>query len=54
MRDELDGKIIKVFVALRPIMYNCIIYGGCVSKKAKFTEKCVIETGIKFEDYKPF
>ena len=50
MKDELDGKIMKEFVARRPKMYSYITDDDCVYSKAKGTEKCVVKREIKFED----
>ena len=46
MKDELGGKILTGFVALRPKMDD-----GWSDKKAKGT-KCVIKRRLKFNDYK--
>lgn len=35
MREELVGKIMKEFVALRPNMYSYIIDNGCIEKVHK-------------------
>ena len=52
MKDELGGKIIKEFVALRPKTYSYVTDDFEEDKKAKGTKKCVIKTELKFNDYK--
>ena len=52
MKDELGGKIITEFVALRPKTYSFLTDDGKEDKKAKGTKKCVIKKMIKFSDYK--
>ena len=52
MKDELGGKIIKEFVALRPKTYSYLTDDCEEDKKAKGTKKCVIKRVIKFNDYK--
>ena len=52
MKDELGGKIITVFVTLRPKTYSFLTDDGKEDKKAKLTKKCVIKKMIKFNDYK--
>ena len=52
MKDELGGKIITVFVTLRPKTYSYFTDDGKEDKKAKGTKKCVIKKMIKFNDYK--
>ena len=52
MKDELRGKIMTKFVALRPKTYSYLIDDGESDKKAKGTEKCVIKRVLKFNDYK--
>ena len=52
MKDELGGKIITEFVALRPKTYSFLTDDGNEDKKAKGTKKCVIKNMIKFNDYK--
>ena len=47
MKDELGGRVITEFVALRPKTDDCK-----EDKKAKGTKKCVIKRMIKFDDYK--
>ena len=60
MKDELGGKIIIEFVALRPKTYSYLTDDDTVHKKAKGTkkkkkkrkEKCVITRSLRFNDYK--
>ena len=52
MKDELGGKIITEFVALRPKTYSYSTDDGKEDKKAKGTKKCIIKRMIKFNDYK--
>ena len=52
MKDELGGKIITEFVALRPKTYSYLTDYYKEDKKAKGTKKCVIKRMIKFNDYK--
>ena len=52
MKDELGGKIITEFVALRPKTYLCLTDDCKEDKKAKGKKKCVIKRMIKFDDYK--
>ena len=47
MKDELGGKIMTEFVALRPKTYAYLIDDSEV-KKAKGAKKCVIEIVLKF------
>ena len=51
MNDELGGKIITEFVALRPKTYSNLMDDGNSDKKAKATEKCVIKRLFKFNDH---
>ena len=51
MKDELGGKIITEFVALRPKMYAYKIFNGKEEKKAKATKKCIVKKQITFKDY---
>ena len=55
MKDELRGKIITEFVALRPKTY-AYLADDCKedkkTKKAKGTKKCLTERVLKFNDYK--
>ena len=52
MKDELGGKIMTEFVALRPKTYSYLTDDCKEDKKAKGTKKCVIKRGLKFNDYK--
>ena len=52
MKDELGGKIMTVFVALRPKTYSYLMDDGNSDKKAKETKKCVIKRRLKFNGYK--
>ena len=52
MKDELGGKVITEFVALRPKTYSYLTDDCKEDKKAKGTKKCVIKRVIKFDDYK--
>ena len=52
MKDELGGRIIREFVALRPKTYSYLTDDFKEDKKAKGTKKCVIKRMIKFDDYK--
>ena len=52
MKDELGGKIMAEFVALRPKTYSYLMDDGGNDKKAKGTKKCVIKRRLKFNDYK--
>ena len=52
MKDELGGRIIKEFVALRPKTYSYLTDDCKEDKKSKGTKKCVIKRMIKFNDYK--
>ena len=48
MKDELGGKIIKEFVALRPKTYSYFTDDCKEDKKAKGTKKCMIKRELKF------
>ena len=52
MKDELGGKIMTEFVALRPKTYSHLTDDCEEDKKAKITKKCVITRRLKFSDYK--
>ena len=51
MKDELEGRIITEFVALRPKTYSYLTDDCKEDKKAKGTKKCVIKRMIKSNDY---
>ena len=52
MKDELGGRVISKFVALRPKTYSYLTDDCKEDKKVKGTKKCVIKRIIKFNDYK--
>ena len=53
MKDELGGKIMREFVALREKMYAYRkIYKEVEEKRCKSTKKCVVSEGLTFDDYK--
>ena len=52
MKDELGGKIMKEFVALRPKLYSYKKQDGSEDKKCKGIKKCVVKKTFTFEDYK--
>ena len=52
MKDELFGKIMTDFVALRAKTYSYLDYDGKEEQKARGTKKCDVTRKIKFSDYK--
>ena len=53
MKDELGGKIMTEFVALRAKTYAYRKIGKEVEgKRCKGTKKCVVSEGLTFDDYK--
>ena len=52
MKDELGGRIITEFAALRPKIYSYLTDDCKEDKKAKRTKKSVIKRMLKFDDYK--
>ena len=54
MKDELGGRVITEFVALRPKTYSYLADDCKEDKKAIGTKKCVTKRMIKFNDYKNF
>ena len=54
IKDELDGRIIKEVVTLRPKMYSYLTDDDHVGKKAKSTKKCVLKQEMKLEDRNVF
>lgn len=51
MKDELCGRILKYFIALRPKMFSYMTDDSCAEKKGKGGKNCVIKREVKFEDY---
>ena len=51
-KDELGGKIMKEFVALRAKTYAYLMDNDGEEKKAKGTKTCVIKRELMFENYK--
>ena len=52
MKDELGGKIMTEFVALRPKTYSYLTDDCEEDKKSKGKKKCVAKRRLKFNDYK--
>ena len=52
MKDELGGKIMTEFAALRPKTYSYLLDDDGSDKKAKGTKKCVLKRRLKLNDYK--
>ena len=52
IKDELGGKIMTEFVALRPKLYSYRKLDGLEDKKCKGIKKCVVKKTLTFEDYK--
>ena len=52
IKDELGGKIMTEFAALRPKTYSYLIDDGNSDKKTNGIKKCVIKRRLKFNDYK--
>ena len=51
-KDELGGKIMKEFCALRAKTYAYLLDGDNEMKKAKGTKKCIIKCRLMFENYR--
>ena len=51
-KDELDGKILTEFCALRAKAYAYLMEDSSEYKKAKGTKKCIIKRELMFENYK--
>ena len=52
MKNELGGKIMTEFMALRPKLYSCKKLNGSEDKKCKGIKKCIVKKTLTFEDYK--
>ena len=52
MKDELGGKIMTEFVALRPELYACRKLDGAEDMKCKGIKKYVVKKNLDFDDYK--
>ena len=52
MKDELGGKIMTDFMALRPKLYSYKKLDGLEDKKCKRIKKCIVKKTLTFEDYK--
>ena len=52
MKDELGGKIMTQFVALRPKLYAYKKLDGEEDKRCKGIKKCVVQKTLGFDDYK--
>ena len=52
MKDELGGKIMTEFMALRPKLYSYKVLDGLEDKRYKGIKKCVVKKTLTFEDYK--
>ena len=50
MKDELEGKIMTEFVALRPKTNSYLMDDGWSDENAKGTKNCVIKRKLKFND----
>ena len=51
-KDELVGKIMKEFCALRAKTYSYLMEDNSEMKKAKRVKRCVIKRRLMFENYK--
>ena len=51
-KDELEGRIMKEFCALRAKTYSYLMDDNSEIKKSKGTKKCVIKPELMFENYK--
>ena len=52
MKDELGGKIMTEFTALRAKMYAYRKLDGVEGKKCKGIKKCVVKKTLDVDDYK--
>ena len=51
MKDELGGKVMTEFMALRPKLYGYRKLGNEEDKKCKEIKKCIVKQTIGFDDY---
>ena len=51
MKDELGGKTMAEFAALRPKIYSYLMEDVNSDKKAKGTKKCITKRALKFREY---
>ena len=51
-KDELGGKIMKEFCAVRAKTYTYLMYDDSEKKKAKGIKRCIIKRRLMFENYK--
>ena len=54
MKDELGGRIMTEFVALRPKLHTYKTLGGSGDKKCKGVKKCIVKKTLDFEDCKQY
>ena len=54
MKDELGGKIMIEFVALRPKLYAYRKLDDKEDKRCKGIKKCVVKKTLDFDDYKRY
>ena len=52
LKDELKGKIMTEFIALRAKTYAYLLDNDSEHKKAKGTKKCIIKRELTFKNYK--
>ena len=52
MKDELRGKIMTEFVALRPKLYTYRKLNSVEDKRCKGIKKCMVKETLDFDDYK--
>ena len=52
MKDELAGRVMTKFVALRPKLYLYKTLSGHGGKKCKGVKKCMVKKTLDFDDYK--
>ena len=50
-KDELGGRIMKEFCALKPKTYSYLMDDDIKVKKSKGTKKCVIKREVMFKNY---